>query len=226
MIEPGRPGPHFVYGPNHEEFLFVRDVPRGRLIGTRAVLLDMLLHPTVDAVAWGLGDVATVELASLLGLPLHTTLYAVEPGVAVYSTLPPGYYPAQALPENVALVTSGPAGPVVLARYVPPGAFVAYQTAPSGALLNECIVVPPVQPAVVMPTVTSPAPAVVMAPAPAPPPAPAPAPIAAAPAPAPMAASPAPGSNKQGKIVYGADGKPVGVIILNADGTQNFVPLQ
>jgi hypothetical protein len=39
-------------------------------------------------------------------------------------------------------------------------------------------------------------------------------------------ASPAPGSNKQGKIVYGADGKPVGVIIMNADGTQNFVPLQ
>jgi len=220
LIEPGRAGPRFVYGPGRDEFLFVRGVPEGRFINSRESLLDLLLHPAVDAVAWGLGDIASVEVANLLGLPVHTTLYAVEPGVSVVSTLPPGYFVAQTVPENVALVSSGPAGAVVVVRHVPPGAFVAYQTSPNGVVLNECVVVPPVQ-QVVVPAVATPAPAVVMtSPAPA---------VVTAPAPtaAPAPAAPAvPMSNKMGKIVYGADGKPAGVIVLDADGKQEYVPIQ
>jgi len=223
LIEPGRPGPHFVYGPGHDEFIFVHGVPPGRFINTRESLLDMLLHPAVEAVAWGLGDIATVEVANLLGVPVHTTLYGVEPGVTVVSALPPGYFVAQAVPENVALVSSGPAGPVVLVRHVPPGAFVAYQTSSTGVVLNECVVVPPVQQFVV-PTVSSPAPTVVMTtPALAPSAVTTPAPAAT---PAASAASSVPMSSKMGKIVYGADGKPVGVLVLDSDGKQEFVPLQ
>ena len=216
LIEPGRDR-RFVYGPNRDEFLFVRPMPAGRFINSRESLLDLLLRPTVDAVAWGLGDIATVEVANLLGVPVHTTLYAVEPGVPVVSTLPPGYFVAQAVPENVALVTSSPAGPVLLTRHVPPGAFVAYQTTPAGVVLSECVVVPPMQ-QIVVPTVSTPAPTVVVtSPAPA---------VAPAPAPAAPVSSSMPMSSKQGKIVYGADGKPMGVIILDADGKQEFVPLQ
>jgi hypothetical protein len=65
-----------------------------------------------------------------------------------------------------------------------------------------------------------------------PPPAP-PAPVVVA-APAPAAAPAAPAGSyapvaltpgKSGRIVYDSNGKPVGVIVASADGTQEFVPL-
>jgi hypothetical protein len=33
-------------------------------------------------------------------------------------------------------------------------------------------------------------------------------------------------SSKTGKIVYDSNGKPIGVIVVDADGKQEFVPLQ
>ena len=57
----------------------------------------------------------------------------------------------------------------------------------------------------------------------------APAPVATVAAPAPVAApTPAPVASNAGalsKIVYDSAGKPMGVILLNADGSQQFVPL-
>lgn len=61
---------------------------------------------------------------------------------------------------------------------------------------------------------------------------PAPAPVAAAPAPAQTApaqtapaAPAASAAGKQSRIVYDANGKPLGVLILSPDGKQEFVPL-
>jgi hypothetical protein len=68
-----------------------------------------------------------------------------------------------------------------------------------------------------------PAPQYVYVPAP-----PVPVVVAAPPAPAAPAASPAPvalAAGKTGRIVYDSNGKPVGVIVSNADGSQEFVPL-
>ncbi len=214
-------GPRFFIGPNHEDFHFVRPLPERHLIDSRDSLRNLLLRPLANAVAWGIGDIVTVELANALGLPVNTTLYGVAPGVQVVSTLPPGYFVAEAVPANVALVTAGPAETVVVCRRVPPGAFIAYQTSPTGVVLNECVVVPPVQ-QIVMPMVaTTPVP-VPATPAPAVSPAPAPAP---APAVAPAAASSIPMSSKVGKIMYDANQKPIAVMILDPDGKQEVVPL-
>ena len=236
---PGRPevrvriddphaGPRFYTGPGRDDFFFVRGAPERRSIDSRDSLRDILLRPFAEAVAWGIGDIATVEVANLLGLPINTTLYAVQPEVPVFSTLPPGYFVAQGVPENVALVRNGPYGPEVVVRRVPPGSFIAYQTSTSGVVLNECVVVPPVQQVIVynqVPMVTTPAPTVVMT-TPAPAPAPVAAPATPAPEPAPAANTSIPMSSKTGKIVYDSNAKPVGVIILDADGKQEFVPIQ
>jgi len=214
-----RGGPRFFAGPGRNEFVFVRGVPAGRFISSRDLLLSLLLQPAVDSVVWGLGDVATLEVANLLGVPMHTTLYAVQPGISVVSGVPAGYFVAEAVPQNVALVTNSVAGPVVLVRRVPPGTFIAYQSNAAGLVVNECIVVPPVQQVLMVPTVATPAPTVVVGqPAPAPAATPAPAPT---PAPA---AAPAP-SNKVGSMVYDANGKPIGVIVTEGNGTTQFIPV-
>jgi hypothetical protein len=215
-IDP-RLGPHFYVGPQHNDFYFVRPYPAGRGIGSRDILLNLLLQPTVDAVAWGLGEITTIEVANLLGLPVNTPVYGLEASVPIVSTLPPGYFVAESLPPNIALVSYGPAGPVVLVSRMPAGAFIAYQTSPTGVVLNQCVVVPPVQ-QVVMLQPTTPAPAVMMVP-----------PVtsaAPAPTPAPAANTSIPMSSKTGKIVYDANAKPIGVIIIDADGKQEFVPIQ
>ncbi len=215
VIENPHAAPRFLAGPRREEFAFVREGPVGRHIGSRESFLEYLLRPSVNAFAWGLGDIADVEVATMLGLPLRTTVYAVDPTVAVVSSVPPGYFVAQALPQDVALVTNTPHGPVVLVRRMPPGAVVAYQSSPNGMVLNECVVVPPVQQVVVMPEPTSPPPAVYASSQPA---QPTPAPAAAPQVPV------APGKN--GKLVYDGSGKPIGVIIVDGDGKQEFVPIQ
>jgi len=52
------------------------------------------------------------------------------------------------------------------------------------------------------------------------------APTVAAPAPAPVAPAPVSSSaSKLSKILYDASGKPIGVLVLNNDGSQEFVPL-
>jgi hypothetical protein len=216
-----RGNPRFGYGPHNDDFVFVRGVPAGRFINSRDSLLDLLLRPVANAVAWGVGDIATIEVANLLGLPLHTTVYAVQAGVPVYTTVPQGYFVAESVPQNVALVTYTPQGPVVVNRCVPPGTFVAYQAAPNGVVMNECLVVPPVQQQIVVAappvtTVVTAAPTVAIAPQPA---TPAPA-VTAAPA------TPAPEPAKVGQIVYDANGKPLGVIVTVSDGKTEFVPLQ
>jgi hypothetical protein len=216
-IDP-RLGPHFFVGPDRRDFYFVHPYVAGAVIRDRDSLLDLLLRPTVDAVAWGLGEITTDAVANILGVPVHTVVYGLEPGVPIVSTLPPGYFSAEAVPQNVALVSSGPAGPVVLVPRVPAGAFIAYQTSPTGTVLSECVVVPPVQ-QMVMAQPTTPAPAVVMT-------APAMSSPAPAPAPAPAVSSSTPMSSKTGKIVYDSNGKPIGVIVVDADGKQEFVPLQ
>jgi hypothetical protein len=213
-IDP-RLGPRFYVGPDRRAFVFVSPYAPGARITTRDMLLGLLLRPSVDAVAWGLGEVTTIEVANLLGLPVNTPVYGLEAGVPVVSTLPPGYFVAESLPQNVALVSSGPAGPVVVVSRVPAGAFVAYQTSPTGVVLNECVVVPPVQ-QMVMVQPTTPAPTVVMA-APA---------TTTAPAPAPAVSSATPMSSKTGKIMYDSNGKPVGVMVTDPDGKQEFVPIQ
>jgi len=52
----------------------------------------------------------------------------------------------------------------------------------------------------------------------------APAPVASAPAPAAIAAPPAP-TTQASKVLYDANAKPIGVLLLKSDGTQEFVPL-
>ena len=215
VIENPHAAPRFLVGPRREEFAFVREVPAGRHIISRELFLDYLLRPSVNAFAWGLGDIADAEVATMLGLPLRTTVYAVDPTVAVVSSVPSGYFVAQALPQDVALVTNTPQGPMVLVRRMPPGAVVAYQSSANGMVLNECVVVPPVQQVVVMPEPVPPPPAVYASSQPA---QPAPAPAAAPQVPV------APGKN--GKIVYDGSGKPIGVIIVDGDGKQEFVPIQ
>ncbi len=217
FIDDPRAGPRFLVGPGRDEFHFVRAAPAPRFIDSRDTLRDLLLRPLADSIAWGIGDVATLELANLLGLPINTPVYAVQAGVPMYSTLPPGYFVAESLPQNVALITYGSAGEMVLSRRVPPGAFVAYQTSPQGVVLGECIVVPP-QPQIIVPTVTTPAPQVVVAATPAP----APAATAAQPSTSSVPMS----STKSGKIVYDSNGKPIGVIVVESNGQQEFVPIQ
>ncbi len=226
VIESSRSGPRFLEGPKREEFVFVRGVPAGRLIDRRETLLELLLRPAVSSLAWGLGEVSTAELAALLGLPLRTTLYAVQPQVAVVSAVPPGYFVAEALPQNVALVSVGPRGePVVLVRRVPPGAVIAYQSSPGGVVLGECIVVPPVQQVVMVaepvPVVYASQPASLFGPQLS-----GNASVSAPAAPPPAAPQVAVAPGKNGKIVYDADKKPIGVIVLDSDGKQEFVPLQ
>ncbi len=218
-IDP-RGGPRFFAGPDHHAFVFVAPLAERREIRDRDSLLGLLLRPTVDAVAWGLGEVTTAEVANLLGVPVATTVYGVEPGVQIVSTLPPGYFVAQSVPQDVALVAQGPAGPVVLVRRVPAGSFIAYQTSPSGVVLGQCIVVPPVQ-QVIVPVPTTPAPTMVTTPAPAPTVVSTP-----APAPAPTVSSSMAMSSKTGKVVYDSNGKPIGVIVVDPEGKQEFVPLQ
>jgi len=221
-IEDPHAGPRFLVGPNREEFRFVRPAPGPRFIDSRDTLRDLLLRPLAASLVWGIGDIATVELANMLGLPVNTPVYAVQAGVPIYSTLPPGYFVAESLPQNVALVTYGPAGEVVLSRRVPPGAFIAYQTSPQGVVLGECVVVPPQQ-QIIMPTLISPPPTIVVtSPAPAPTPA---APTAPTPA-QPSTSSVPMSSTKSGKIVYDSNGKPIGVIVTEGNGQQEFVPLQ
>jgi hypothetical protein len=211
-----RAGPHFFIGPDHRDFHFVNVITDRRRIETRDSLRDLLLRPLANSVAWGLGNIVTVELANALGLPVNTTVYGVAPGVPVVATLPPGYFVAESIPTNVALVSEGTTNPVVLVNRVPPGAFVAYQTSPTGVVLNECVVVPPVQ-QVVVPTVVTTTVPVPATPAPG---------VAATPATEPSASSSnIPMSSKVGKIVYDANQKPIGVIILDSDGKQEFVPL-
>ncbi len=217
-------GPRFFIGPSHQDFHFVAVAPERGRIDSRDTLRNLLLRPLANSVAWGLGDIVTAELANALGVPINTTVYGVAPGVPVVSTLPPGYFVAESIPTNVALVSAGTVNPVVLCNRVPPGAFVAYQTSATGVVLNECIVVPPVQQVVLPVVATVPVPAtvaptIVSAPAPAPAPA---APVAAAPS---TGTSSIPMSSKVGKIVYDSNQKPIGVIILDADGQQEFVPL-
>jgi len=213
IIENSRSGPRFRAGPKGEEFYFVRGIPPGRLIDRRETLLDLLLHPAVNSLAWGLGELANAELAAALGLPVRTPLYAVQPRVVVVSAVPPGYFVAEALPQDVALVYAGPRGePVVLVRRVPPGAVIAYQSSPTGVVLSECIVVPPVQMAV-MPEPPPPLPAIYAsqaAPAqPAPPPAP---PVAMA-------------AGKTSTVLYDANHNPIGVYVTDPDGKKEFVPI-
>ncbi len=189
----------------------MREGPAGRLIERRETFLDLLLRPTVNSLAWGLGELTSIELAATLGLPVHTTLYAVQPQVAVVSYVPQGYFVAEALPQNVALVAAGPRGePVVLVRRVPPGAVIAYQSSPTGVVLSECIVVPPVQMAV-MP---EPAPMQVYASQPAP--------SMPSPTPAPPVAIAA---GKTSTVLYDANHNPVGVYITDSDGRKEFVPI-
>jgi hypothetical protein len=211
IVDP-RLGPQFRVGPNREEFAFVRGVPSGRLIDRRETLLDLLLHPAVNAFAWGLGEVANEEVAAMLGLPMHTVLYGVEPNVVVYSSVPPGYYVAETLPANAALVYNGPRGPVVLVSRVPAGAVVAYQTAPNGVVLSECVVLPP-QPVVMPEPVSMPPPPAVYATSQPPPPPTAPAPTV------PMAAG------KTSTVVYDANHNPIGVVVTDPDGKKEFVPI-
>ncbi|HVY70139.1 MAG TPA: hypothetical protein VHH73_09435 [Verrucomicrobiae bacterium] len=202
--------PRFYSGPNHEDFHFVRYYTTPRFIETRASLRELLLRPLANSVAWGLGNIIDAELARALGLPVYTTLYGVAPGVRVVSVLPAGYYVAEAIPANVALVTTGFAGEIVLCNRVPPGAFVAYQTTTTGMVVNEVVVIPPVQPAVTPLAPTAPTVAAESAPPPAP----------QEPAPTSI-----PVSSKIGKVVYDSAQKPVGVLILANDGSQEFVPL-
>jgi hypothetical protein len=191
----------------HDAFHFVELAPAGRHIERRDVLLDLLLHPGVNAFVWGLGDVANLEMAAMLGLPVRTVLYGVEPGVVVYSGLPPGYTYAEALPANVALVSSGPAGPMVLVPNVPPGAYMAYQAAPNGAVVGQCVVVPqamPVPVPVPMPQVPVPTPPVYNS--------------------NPTSTQP-PATGNTGTVVYDANHNPIGVLITNPDGSKTFVPV-
>jgi hypothetical protein len=185
-----------------DPYRFVAEVPVGRHIERRDVLLDLLLHPVANAFVWGLGDIANAEMAAMLGLPVRTVVYGVEPGVVVYSSMPPGYAYAEGLPANVALVSSGPTGPVVVMPNVPPNAYMAYQTAPNGAIISECVVVP--QMAVSMPVPSMP-------------------PVYAPPAPTSPAAAPAPGAAST--VLYDASHNPIGVLITNPDGSQHFVPV-
>ncbi|HVU37245.1 MAG TPA: hypothetical protein VHC95_02840 [Opitutales bacterium] len=214
VVPDSHSGPHFYYGPNHEEFHFVHTYGERHVIVSRDALIDLLAHPLLNTVAWTIGDVLNAELANSLGIPVNTTLYAVAPGTPIVSTLPPGYFVAEAVPANVALVTQGPNGELIVIRRVPPGAFVAYQTSVTGTILNTAIVVPPVQQIVVQA-----APTVVVAP----PVASAP-PVIAAPA-APEGSSSIPLSPKIGKIVYDDGHQPIGVIVLDSDGQQEFIPL-
>jgi hypothetical protein len=219
VIENTRSSPRFLEGPRREEFVFVREAPRGILIDRRETLLDLLLRPAVRSLAWGLGDLTSVELAAALGLPVHTTLYAVEPGMTVVSSVPPGYFVAEALPQNVALVSTGSRGePVVRVRRVPPGAVIAYQSSPSGVVLNECIVVPPVQQVVLMAETAPPAPVVYASGGPAPT-------AAQAPASGPQPAVPV-AAGKTSAVVYDANHNPIGVVVTDPDGKKEFVPLQ
>jgi len=229
VVADPRGGPHFLSGPRGDDFFFVRGAPEGRFIDSRDSLLAYLLAPVADSVAWGLGAVTTVEVANMLGVPVNTVVYGVEPDIAVYSTLPQGYFVAESIPSGVALVRRDPRGsPVVLYRRVPPGAFVAYQVSAGGIVLNQCLVVPPVQ-QVVVPAAT-PAPQAVYV---ATPPVTAvttaaPATTVAAP---PVVAAPAetasvPMSSKTGKIQYDANGKPSGVIVQDADGKFEYVPIE
>jgi hypothetical protein len=211
VVDP-RLGPQFRVGPNREEFAFVQGVPPGRLIDRRETLLDLLLHPAVNAFAWGLGEVANEEVAAMLGLPMHTVLYGVEPNVVVYSSVPPGYYVAETLPANAALVYSGPRGPVVLVSRVPAGAVVAYQSAPNGMVLNECVVVPP-QPVVMSEPMPMPPPPAVYATS---------QPAATAPTTAPTVPMAA---GKTSTVVYDANHNPIGVVVTDPDGKKEFVPI-
>jgi hypothetical protein len=90
--------------------------------------------------------------------------------------------------------------PYVVNTYtVPPPVYYYPQTVPQYVVVN-----------------TAPAPSVVYAPAPA----------AAAPAtPAAPSAPVTSAVGKTGRIVYDSNSKPVGVIVSNADGSQEFVPL-
>ncbi len=219
VIENSRSGPRFFEGPKRVEFGLVRGAPVGRFIERRESLLDLMLRPSVNALVWGLGELTSVELARALDLPTRTVLYTVQPGVALVSAVPPGYFVAEALPQNVALVVAGPRGePVVLVRRVPPGAVIAYQSSPTGVVLAECIVVPPVQQVVVMaePAVYANQSTSIFAPqlsgGTAPPPATPTAQVAVAP-------------GKKGKLVYDANSQPIGVIILDSEGKQEFVPI-
>lgn len=216
-------GPRFYYGPNHAEFHFVRPLPERHIITTRESFLDLLLHPIANAVAWSIGDVVSADLANALGVPVNSTVYAVAPGTPIVSTLPPGYFVAEAVPANVALVTQGPAGAMVIYRNVPPGAFVAYQTSVTGSILNEVIVVPPVQQVVVQQV--NPAPTVIVAPPAATTPSVVTAPATPAEPAAAEGSSSLPLSSKIGKIVYDGNHQPIGVIVLDSDGQQEFVPL-
>lgn len=203
--------PRYFIGANHEEFHFVRDCPVPFFIQTRASMRELLLRPLANSIVWGIGDIITIELSHSLGLPLYTPLYAIAPGVQVVSFLPVGYYMAEPIPTNVALITAGPAGEVVVCNRVTPGSYVAYQTSTTGVVVNEVVVVPPVEQTPALNTAvasTMAPPTVVSTP---PPSAPDPAAIAV--------------SSKIGKVVYDADKLPVGVIVLSTDGTQEFIPL-
>lgn len=200
-----RSGPRYFYGPYQEEFHFVRSYPGPHFIQTRESLRDLLLRPLANSIAWGIGDIVTLELAHALGLPVNTTLYALAPGVAVVSALPVGYCIAEPIPANVALITVGPAGEVIVCNRVTTGSYVAYQTSPSGVVINQVVVVP--SPATTDSTTVAAAPET---PAPATPS---------------VTSSSVPVSPKVGKVVYDADKNPIGVIVLSNDGSQEFVPL-
>jgi hypothetical protein len=200
--------PHYFYGPNHEEFHFVRSYPGPFYIQSRESLRDLLLRPLANSVAWGIGQIVTAELADALDLPLYTSLYALSPNVVVVPALPAGYVIGEAIPANVALVTAGPSGEVVVCNRVTTGAYVAYRTTSTGLIINEVVVLPPPSTSTTATVASIPAPA---APAPETPD---------------STASPAiPVSPKIGKVVYDADKNPVGVIVLSNDGSQEFVPL-
>ncbi len=91
--------------------------------------------------------------------------------------------------------------------YAPPSGYVVYS--------GPTYYVPPPSPqyVVVAPAPVTPAPTVVYSPS-------------AAPTPAAAPVAPAPAANgKTGRIVYDSNGKPVGFILQNPDGKQEFVPL-
>jgi len=227
IVAQAQPGPAFGPGPGPEfhrdlrierdprgavlirngrdPYRFVAEVPPGARLERREVLIDLLRHPVGGAFIWGLGEIANVEIAASLGLPVRTVVYGVEPGVFVYSSLPVGYTYAEALPPNVALVSSGPAGPVVVMQSVPPGAYMAYQAAPNGAVISQCVVVPQGAP-VAIPQATLPAPPAVYQP--------------------PQTQAPqGPATGNVGTVLYDANHNPIGVLITNSDGSQHFVPI-
>ena len=207
MIENNQDRPRFYQGPHQEEFSYVRDLPPGRIIASRELFLDQLLSPPGNALVWGLGVVGSIEVAESLGLPLNTPLYAIQADVAVFPSIPPGYFVADGLPPNVALVAEGPQGPMILFRRLPPGTVIAYQPLTDDRVLNECLVVPP-------PTADL-APAPVTFPSPA-------APVSAPASPLTSVAA----TGSPSTVVYDANGKVVGVVIIGADGRQEFVPTQ